>query len=150
MVGAVDKELSRVIAAERFKYILSQKEALNANTFAILRLYQVVAIGTFAAGYVILKDAHAGAMTGDLLLISFTSLYVAFMVCNIITLLSLGSGMLSWAAYKREECEVLTRSGITSVEPIRLRNFYRWYETYVIILLLLVCAVSTVFFLMTL
>ena len=50
------------------------------------------------------------------------------------TVLLLVVGILSWVDYRHEECEVTEKyvaAGFRT-KP-RLRNFYRWYETYMIL-----------------
>jgi hypothetical protein len=54
-------------------------------------------------------------------------------------------GVLSWIDYRQEECELtneVVRPGFR--QPPRPRNFYRWYETYIIFFI--VCSIIFMWF----
>jgi hypothetical protein len=50
------------------------------------------------------------------------------------TVLLVVVGVLSWIDYRREECELTAKYFEAEFrKPPRLRNFYRWYETYIVL-----------------
>jgi hypothetical protein len=124
---------------ERYKYILQQIHATNENVYKFLALFQTVgtALVTAILGLFVSRDkwgiprdvVHAGVI-GLLLLITASA---AFTVLFIVV------GVTSWLDYRREECELADRffqPGFRT--PPRLRNCLRWYETYIVLFIVIV------------
>jgi hypothetical protein len=60
--------------------------------------------------------------------------------------MSVLAGVYSWFDYRREEVNLLNevvRPGFRM--PPKARNFWRWYETYVVVLMLIIVALAYFF-----
>jgi hypothetical protein len=119
---------------ERYKYILTEIHFLNDNIHKYLTLFQTLAtavVGAGAAVFVSWKklaiDAETARMTIQALLALLLALagFVIFLVL---------AGIFSWLDYRREEVALLDeviRPGFRSNPSPR--NFWRWYETYIVL-----------------
>ena len=64
-------------------------------------------------------------------------------IVAVFTILLIVIGVATWLDYRREECELTNRyfkDGFR--QPPRLSNLWRWYETYISILILVTTGVS--------
>lgn len=125
-------------ALERYKYILKEIQALNGNLYRYLTLFQVLASAIIGGGITLFvgwRELHidaSAARAGLYGLLGLLVLVAAFIVLSLII------GILSWVDYRREEVELLDREvGKGLREKPRLRNFWRWYETYVVLFIIL-------------
>ncbi|MFG3697687.1 hypothetical protein ACGF5C_07165 [Micromonospora sp. NPDC047620] len=118
---------------ERYRYILQQIQAANENVHRFLGIYQALAtalVGAALALFVGYRDwgvPPATARAGIVALLWLVTVVAAFTVLVVIV------GVLTWLDYRNEECQLL--SDVLHPEfrvPPTLRNFYRWYETYII------------------
>jgi uncharacterized iron-regulated membrane protein len=122
------------IYVERYKYILQQLHASNENVHRFLALYQSLATAIAGAGlalFVGYKKWGIGAPTAQAGMVGLACL---LSVVAGFTILLVISGVFTWLDYRKEECELanaLTKPGFR--RPPELRNFLRWYETYVIL-----------------
>jgi hypothetical protein len=131
-------ELARDFKLERYRYILQQLHAVNENVYRFVAIYQTIATALVGAGlalFVGYRDwgLSAGtARSGIVALLWLVTVVAAFTVLLVVI------GVLNWIDYRREECELtdeVIRPGFRS--PPRPRNFYRWYETYIVLFILL-------------
>lgn len=137
----IDRNPKDDFALERYKYILKEIQALNGNLYRYLTLFQVLASAIIGGGITLFVgwrelniDASA-ARAGIYGLLGLLVLVAAFIVLSLII------GILSWLDYRREEVELLDREvGKGRREKPRLRNFWRWYETYVVLFVILTVA----------
>jgi hypothetical protein len=130
---------------ERYKYILQQLHAINENVYRFLAIYQTLATALVGAGlalFVGYQDwglAPATARSGIVALMWLLTVVAGFTVLLVVV------GVLSWIDYRQEECELtneVVRPGFR--QPPRPRNFYRWYETYIIFFI--VCSIIFMWF----
>ncbi|MEV8057217.1 hypothetical protein AB0P37_11970 [Streptomyces antimycoticus] len=122
---------------ERYRYILQQIHAVNENAYRFLAIYQTIATALISAALALFvgyrkwgvsSDTARGGVIG---LLTLTSMVAAFTATLIVV------GVFAWLDYRNEECEITD-------EMIRIgfrkrpnpRNFYRWYETYVLLFIL--------------
>jgi NADH:ubiquinone oxidoreductase subunit 6 (subunit J) len=127
---------------ERYRYILQQLHAVNENLYRFLAIYQTLAT-TLAGAALLLFVSYrswgidpATARAGVVGLTLLVSVVAGFTVLLILV------GVFNWIDYRREECELTdqaVRPGFR--RPPRVRNFIRWYETYVIAFILASVAV---------
>jgi hypothetical protein len=131
---AADPDVFSGFAVERYKYILQQIHTVNENVYRFLAIYQALATAIAGAGLTLFVAyqrwgiSPATARAGLIALMWLESLVAAF------TALLIFIGVLTWLDYRREECELtdaLVRPGFR--KPPQPRNFYRWYETYIIL-----------------
>jgi hypothetical protein len=136
-----DKHLTE-FGLERYRYILQQIAVVNENVYRFLGIYQALATAIVGAalalfvGYRKWQIPPRTARSGILGLLFLETTIAAFAILLIVI------GMLSWIDYRREEVELTDRiihQGFRS-SP-KLRNSWRWYETYIIAFI----AVSTAF-----
>ncbi|MFJ8020516.1 hypothetical protein [Streptomyces sp. NPDC096311] len=139
---AVRKEF----ALERYRYILQQIHAVNENVHRFLAIYQTLAtalVGAAVALFVgyrkweVAPDVARGGVIGLLILATV----VAAFTCMLIVV-----GALTWLDYRNEECDITDEVvGLGFRARPRSGNLLRWYETYV--LLFIVVSVVTMWLL---
>lgn len=136
------KDIAREFSLERYRYILTQIHAVNENVYRFLAIYQALATTTVGAALAIFvwykkwgispSTAHAGVL-GLLWLETIIALF---------TVLLIFIGILAWLDYRREECELTDEAVHAGFrKPPKVGNFFRWYETYIIVFIM----ASTVF-----
>jgi hypothetical protein len=122
---------------ERYKYILQQIHTSNENTYKFLAIYQALATTTVGAALVLFVSYRgwgidpATVRTGVLGLILLETIIAGF------TALLIFIGILTWLDYRSEECELtdkVVHQGFRKAP--RVRNFFRWYETYIVLFIL--------------
>ena len=122
---------------ERYRYILQQIHTVNENAYRFLAIYQTIATGLVSAalalfvGYRKWGVGAATAQGGVVGLLSLTSIVAAFTMTLFVV------GLFAWLDYRKEECEItdeMVRIGFRK-RP-NPRNFFRWYETYVLLFIL--------------
>ncbi|WP_422739981.1 hypothetical protein ACN263_12580 [Micromonospora sp. WMMD729] len=119
---------------ERYKFILQQMHAANENVYRFLAIYQTLATTLAGAALALLvgykrwgidpalaKSGIIGAVT----LVTTVGLFVVLLIV---------AGVATWLDYRQEECKLTDLAVIKGFrEPPRMRNFFRWYETYIIL-----------------
>jgi len=122
------------IVVERYKYILQQIHTVNENVYRFLSIFQTLTTAIVTAalalfvGYSSWNIAPATARIGVRGLLALVTVAACFTVLLVVV------GVLSWIDYRREECELTARYFETEFRKApRLRNFYRWYETYIVL-----------------
>lgn len=136
--SATETTAAHEFALERYKYILQQIHTVNENLYRFLAIYQTIATALVGAalalfvGYRQWGLADSTARDGVIGLLLLTTV-VAVFTCVLIVI-----GGLAWIDYRNEECD-LTDSAVRPgfrARP-RTRNYLRWYETYVLLFILL-------------
>lgn len=125
-------------ALERYRYILQQIHTVNENLYRFLAIYQALAttlVGAALALFVGYRKWGISASTargGVIGLLSLVSIVAAFTAMLIVV------GMLTWLDYRNEECD-LTDEAVRPGFRARPRtgNVLRWYESYVLLFILL-------------
>jgi hypothetical protein len=136
------EELLKGFALERYRYILQQIHTVNENLYRFLALYQTLAtalVGAAVALFVGYRQWGVDAATarrGVIGLLSLTTV-VAVFTAVLVTI-----GAFAWFDYRNEECD-LTDSLVHPGFRARPRkgNAFRWYETYVVLFILISVAV---------
>ena len=122
---------------ERYKYILQQIHTVNENLYRFLAIYQTLAVALVGGGLALFVGyrkwgiSAPTAHTGIIGVMWLVTVVAAFAVLLVII------GIFNWLDYRREECELTdaaVRPGFR--QPPQLRNFLRWYETYVIMFII--------------
>ncbi|CAM5447238.1 hypothetical protein SVIOM74S_04711 [Streptomyces violarus] len=138
--GDAEPEMSSVrreFALERYRYLLQQIHAVNENAYRFLAIYQTLATGLVTAalalfvGYSKWGVAPSTARGGVIGLLSLTTIVAAFTSTLIVV------SAIAWFDYRNEECDITDEM----IEPgfrkrPRPRNFIRWYETYVLLFII--------------
>jgi hypothetical protein len=122
---------------ERYKYILQQLNTLNENIHKYLALFQALltaVVGGIVTVFVSWKNLKIEVETARL---GIQGLLGLLIILSSFVLVSIVSGVFSWFDYRKEEVKILDdaiRSGFRRKPS--LRNFWRWYETYMVIFIL--------------
>ncbi|MGZ3116661.1 hypothetical protein [Streptomyces sp. H62] len=124
-------------ALERYRYVLQQIQATNENAHRFLAIYQTLATALVAAAlalfvghrkWEVAADTARGGVIG---LLTLTTVVAAFTGTLIVV------GALAWLDYRNEECDITDEFvGPDFRKRPRPGNFLRWYETYVVLFIL--------------
>ena len=132
-----DAEDTPAIVVERYKYILQEIHTVNENVYRFLAIFQAVVTALVTAMLLLFVSyskwciAPGTARTGVRGLLALITVIAGFTILLILV------GVLSWLDYRREECELTTNYFVVGFRsPPRLRNFYRWYETYIVLFII--------------
>jgi hypothetical protein len=124
-------------ALERYRYVLQQIHTVNENAHRFLAIYQTLATALVSGalalfvGYRQWDLAPATARGGVIGLLSLTTVVAAFTSTLIVV------GALAWLDYRHEECDITDEVvGPGFRKRPRPGNFLRWYETYVLLFIL--------------
>ncbi|MFD9131835.1 hypothetical protein ACFVZA_05275 [Streptomyces bottropensis] len=110
---------------------------MNENAHRFLGIYQTLATGLATAtlalfvGYEKWALSPSVARGGVVGLLIITTVVAAFTSTLIVV------GAFAWFDYRNEECDItdeMVRPGFR--DRPRSRNFFRWYETYVVLFIL--------------
>ncbi|MDF5707084.1 MAG: hypothetical protein PUP90_05220 [Nostoc sp. S4] len=124
---------------ERYKYILQQIHFLNENIFKYMYLFQTLATAIITGGIAVFVSWRKLEITPDIAKLGITSFLGLLIITAIFSIFSIVVGVASWVDYRKEEVELLNetvRPGFR--KPARIRNLWRWYETYIVLLIFLV------------
>ena len=122
------------IVVERYKYILQQIHTVNENVYRFLGIFQALVTALVTAALVLFISYSKWNINASTARTAETGLLVLITVIAGFTVLLLVVGVLSWVDYRHEECEVTEKYVAAGFrKKPRLRNFYRWYETYIIL-----------------
>jgi hypothetical protein len=128
---------------ERYKYVLSQKQKLDETTWKVVSMYQSAVFVLGSGIFAVAAASDKAALSRELSFIGLSALYCLFLILSAFSIILLVSGMLSWLAYRRDEDEIMLIAGGTPKSPVRIVDIFRWYETYVILLMLGIAAFGT-------
>jgi hypothetical protein len=124
-------------ALERYRYILQQIHTVNENAYRFLAIYQTLATTLVSAalalfvGYRKWGLSPGTARGGVIGLLTLTTVVAAF-TGTLITV-----GILSWLDYRNEECDITDEVVAPGFRKRpRTGNYLRWYETYVLLFIL--------------
>jgi hypothetical protein len=127
------------IVVERYKYILQQINSVNENVYRFLAIFQTLVTAIVTAALVLFvsyskwKISPATARTG----VQAALILVTVIAC--FTILLVVIGVASWFDYRCEECDLTAKYFEADFRSRpRFRNFYRWYETYILLFVLAV------------
>ncbi|MER5407336.1 hypothetical protein [Streptomyces sp. NPDC002769] len=111
---------------------------MNENAYRFLAIYQALAttlVGTALALFVGYRKwrVDAGTARGGVIgLLILATVVAAFTITLIVV------GVIAWFDYRNEECDItdeIVAPGFRK-RP-RVGNFFRWYETYVLLFILI-------------
>jgi hypothetical protein len=130
--------LQETILLEKYKYILSRKQALNEATFKIAAIYQALILGLAVAQYNILSEYQNKKISAELSFFSSACLMVIFMAITFLILCLLIGGVYAWLKYRKDESEIEFKTLGTLRASITFKNIFAWYETYLALIVLLI------------
>ncbi|WP_229068992.1 hypothetical protein [Actinoplanes sp. DH11] len=123
---------------ERYKFILQQLHTVNENVHRFLGLFQAIATGLLTVGIALFVGYKKWDLAPDIAATGIEAVMWLITLTAGFTLLLVVAGVFSWIDYRREECQLLERHvRLNARSAPRLSNFWRWYETYVVLFILL-------------
>lgn len=123
-----------VFGIERYRHILAQIGAANENVHRFLAIYQAIASAAVTAALALFVGYRRWGIAVGVARTGVIGLACLQTVAALFAILLIFIGMLTWLDYRREECELtdeLVRPGFR--KPPRIGNSFRWYETYIIL-----------------
>jgi uncharacterized iron-regulated membrane protein len=125
------------IVVERYKYILQQLHSVNENVFRFFTIFQTLVTAIVTAALALFVGFSTWGIQPHTARIGIQGLLVLLTLVAAFAMMLIIAGAFSWWDYRREECEMTTRYVSSSLrKPPALRNFYRWYETYIVLFIL--------------
>lgn len=131
---------------ERYKYILTQINALNENLHKYLTLFQTLATAVLSAAVAVFVGWPKLGISVEVARLGVRSLLGVLLILAIFVVFAILSGVFSWLDYRREEVALLDQvvgPGFRSAPNVK--NLWRWYETHVVAFVLLFVAAVWVF-----
>ena len=123
---------------EKYKYILARKQSLNEATFKIAAIYQVAIAALGLAQYNIIAMLKASSITLEVASLSSLCLIVMLAILTVLIAALLIGGILAWLKYRYDEGEIERDVFGKSRAPVKLASIFTWYETYIILTVVLV------------
>ena len=118
---------------ERYKFILQQIHTTNENVQKFLGIFQGVATTLLTAGIGLFVGYRKWNLTPSIAETGIEAVMWLVTLTSAFTILMVLAGLFSWFDYRKEECLLLERCvGPGARDLPRLKNFWRWYETYII------------------
>jgi len=127
-------DAAKEILVERYRYILSQIKAVNDNVYRFLAIYQTLATAVVGVGIALFVNYRNWHISAETTRLGLTGAMLVVTVIAAFTVLLILIGIWAWLDYRNEECDVADKAvypGFRS-RP-RIRNFFRWYETYIVL-----------------
>lgn len=124
---------------ERLKFILSEISNLNQNTRSILSLYQALSTLIISAGVYVFTKWNDSKIEDEVAIIAMNSLKYLLAIVSVFCLLRMGANISSWIDLRNEEVEFMNyevKRGFRKKPS--LKNFWRWDETYIILLIVII------------
>lgn len=124
---------------ERYKYILHQISFLNENIFKFIGLFQTLGTVIISAQIAVFLSWRKLEISADIARIGIQSLLLLLVFIALFSIVSIVVGVASWFDYRKEEVELLNKTvAIGFRKQPRLGNLWRWYETYIVLLIVLI------------
>jgi hypothetical protein len=122
---------------ERYKFILQQIHTINENVYRFLAIYQTLVTALIGGQLILFVNykrwgiSTAICRTGLIALLLLETMVACFAVLLIII------GVATWLDYRNEECDLTDKLiGIGFRERPNSRHLFRWYETYIVLFIL--------------
>jgi hypothetical protein len=132
-----DIDRAQAFEVERYKFLLQQLHTVNENVYRFLAIYQTLATVLVGAALLLFVRHEEWHIERGIAQIGIVAILLLVTVVAAFTVLLIVIGVFTWLDYRREECE-LTEDAIRPGyrKPPDPRNFWRWYETYVVLFIL--------------
>ncbi|MBL1241431.1 MAG: hypothetical protein COB13_006250 [OCS116 cluster bacterium] len=133
------KPNAEIYLVERYKYILQEIAALNARTPKYLLLFQSLTTAIFGGGVAVFLGWKNLNISFEIAQIGIEGLLWLFTILAFFVIVSIVVGMVAWMDYRQEEVELLEMVvKIDFRKAPKWRNFWRWSETYLILIIIFV------------
>jgi lysylphosphatidylglycerol synthetase-like protein (DUF2156 family) len=122
---------------ERYKYILQQIHTVNENLYRFLAIYQTLATALVSAAIALFVGYRKWGIAASSARVGVVGLLIAATVVAIFTVILIVVGALAWLDYRKEECDLTDKAIYVGFRARpQSRNLLRWYETYVLLFIL--------------
>lgn len=141
-----DEDKGSDFKLERYKFILQEVHTLNDNLHKYLALFQTLTTAIFGAGVALFVSWRQLNITVEVAITAMRGLLALLIILTLFVVSSLIAGILSWFDYRWEEVELLNETVKQGFrKPPSLKNFWRWYETYLIVFILIVVVAIAIY-----
>ncbi|WP_287604999.1 hypothetical protein [Thiothrix sp.] len=131
---------------ERYKYILNQISTINENVSKYLTLFQTLTTAIVGGGITVFLNWKKMDVAPELAIASINGLTILLWILTAFVFISITVGILSWVDYRNEEVDLLEKTNNPEFrQRPRLINFWRWYETYILVFTVVSVSVITFF-----
>jgi hypothetical protein len=136
--GGWEADVARDFASERYKFILQQINAINENVYRFLAIYQALMTTLAGAEVALFLGYRRWGLAESLTRKGLLALLALETAVAYFTVLMIVVGTLAWLDYRNEECDLSDRMvGVGFRSRPNRRNFLRWYETYIVLFIVL-------------
>jgi hypothetical protein len=131
---------------ERYKYILSQIHTINENVSKYLTLFQTLTTAIVGGGITVFLNWKKMDVAPELAVAAINGLTILLWLLTAFVFISITVGILSWIDYRNEEVDLLEKTNTPELrQRHKLINFWRWYETYILVFTVVSTSVITFF-----
>lgn len=141
-----DSEKGKEFKLERYKYILQELRSLNEHVYKYLTLFQSLATAIVVGGVGVFVSWQSLKISADVARIGIQGLLGLLIILALFVLISIIAGMFSWVDYRKEEVKLLDEVVTPGYRKApKLRNFWRWSETYVLLFIIIITITIALF-----
>jgi hypothetical protein len=137
-----EQAIQSAIIGERYKYIVGELSRLNSNAHRNLNLFKTVAPILLTPAFYIAFFMQKAAVPAQHIENLMLAIFVIITALGLFIVLSIIADTLSWMDCRREEMALLSLAGFPHRNPPRWANFWRWQETYAVLLIVIFIALS--------
>lgn len=126
-------EFTQQARIERYKFVLLELARLSENTHKHTR-YLLAIFPAFASAVIALKFGDKGLESNTKLFFSHIAIgfLCVFTLASLFIVASVLADIASWIDYRKEEVALVNMMGGDFRKVPEIKNFWRWYETYLI------------------
>jgi len=125
--------------SERHKFVLQQIQISNEVPYKVLTTFQALETVVATAVVVLMVGYRTLGLDLSAARMSLGWLSLLFTAVAVVSLALIVGNVANWTHYRREECRVVRQmTGHDLREVPRFRNFFRWSETYIAMLIVVI------------
>lgn len=110
----------------------------NENVYRFLAIYQTIGSALIGGGVALFVGYRQWGITASLARSGLIALLFMVTIIGVFTILLISMAILNWLDYREEECELTDAAVFPGFRKRpRLKNFLRWYETYLILFIVI-------------
>ena len=125
---------------ERYKYVLLRKQHLNEATFKIAAIYQTVLLALGIGQYNVISLWKQKTLNNDLAHLFTNCIFAMLIILTMLILILILGGIFSWLKYKSDESDIEFKVSGTRRPDVTFKSIFRWYETYLALIVIIVLA----------
>jgi hypothetical protein len=133
------------ITIERYKYILGEIRSLNENFHRFLAIFQTLTTTIIGGGVAFMATWENLSISPEIAISILRSLEGLLILLTLFIVLSIIAGMASWYDYRVEEADLLNKIKRGLRNYPKVRNFWRWGETYLLLFLIVFIALVSIY-----